>query len=252
MSNATKPEADTRRDTLPEPLAERLAVGENLEARLIECTLEARAAESDAGEPADGSIGVIVGYAAVFDSWSEPIGYWDPFIERIAKGAFDAVLRSKPDVCCLFNHKSEMLLGRTAAGSVRLSVDDRGLRYECDVPDTSLGRDIMALVKRGDLNKSSFVFRVKSHEWTEIQDGPDMRTITEIDLLIDVSPVTWPAYEQTEVAARSREAHRAAHAPPATPSDPESVQRRRGIDETVERIDQEITETEVELSELGA
>jgi HK97 family phage prohead protease len=151
-----------------------------------------------------------VGYAAVFDSDSEDLG---GFIERIAPGAFTDVLGNGPDCCCLFNHDASALLGRTTSGTLTLEQDSKGLRYLCDVADTQTGRDVLTLAARGDLNKSSFAFRVApepgSEKWFDAA-GHEVspwcgvrRIIYRIGDLADCSPVTRPAYPDSSVQARS-------------------------------------------------
>jgi HK97 family phage prohead protease len=140
-------------------------------------------------------MGKISGYAAVFNSRSDDIGW----IEEIDARAFDSVLAKNPDVVCLFNHDASMLLGRTTSGTLRLSVDARGLAYVCLLPNTNLGADVYELVARGDINASSFAFSVKRDEWTAMRDGSVKRRILEFADLNDVSPVTCPAYPATSV-----------------------------------------------------
>lgn len=140
----------------------------------------------------------IVGYAAVFESPSEDLG---GFTEVMDPHAFDAVLKARGlDVLCLFNHKDESLLGRKKSGTLRLSIDSRGLRYECDVPNTTLGCDIYELVKRGDVTTSSFSFMCRRDEWQIEPSGRVIRRILEVGNLLDVSPVIYPAYPATSVS----------------------------------------------------
>tara|TARA_R110001583_G_scaffold135046_4_gene286816 strand:- start:1938 stop:2537 length:600 start_codon:yes stop_codon:yes gene_type:complete len=146
----------------------------------------------------DNKVPMIVGYAAVFDSLSENLG---GFREQIAVGAFDAVLAD--DVRCAFNHDPSMILGRTTSGTLRISVDGTGLRYECDPPDTQVARDLMISLERKDVDQSSFRFMVDEDSWDEDDDGRVVRTIKKFKRLIDVSPVTYPAYPDTSVAQRS-------------------------------------------------
>jgi HK97 family phage prohead protease len=146
----------------------------------------------------DTSVPMIVGYAAVFNSLSENLG---GFREQISVGAFDAVLGD--DVRCAFNHDPSMLLGRTSSGTLRISVDGTGLRYECDPPDTQVARDLMVSLERKDVDQSSFRFMVDEDSWDEDDDGRVVRTIKKFKRLIDVSPVTYPAYPDTSVAQRS-------------------------------------------------
>jgi HK97 family phage prohead protease len=125
------------------------------------------------------------------------------FRERIAPGAFTEALK-RSDVRGLFNHNPSQLLGRSSAGTMRLTEGSDSLLYEIDPPDTSVARDVTALIKRGDVTGSSFAFTVRTDEWTKATTPGDLplRTIKEIDELRDVGPVTFPAYEETTVQAR--------------------------------------------------
>lgn len=136
----------------------------------------------------------ISGYGAVFDSPSEDMGWFGEMREEIDPKAFDSVMASNPDVRGLFNHDSNLVLGRTSAGTMRLSVDARGLSYEIDPPDTQFARDLMVSMRRKDITGSSFAFIVKRDQWTDNPDGSVTRRILEFDRLLDVSPVTYPAY----------------------------------------------------------
>ncbi len=131
---------------------------------------------------------VIVGHAAVFGQLSENLG---GFQERISPNAFDDVLEN--DCRCFFNHDPNHLLARTSSGTLRLSVDDKGLKYEFDVPDTTSGRDLLVSMDRGDITQSSFAFTVEDDSWDE-ENGIDIRTINKVKRLYDVSPVSIPAY----------------------------------------------------------
>lgn len=156
--------------------------------------------------PADGAAGPpkIAGYAAVFNTRSELLG--GAFYEEIAPGAFDDVLGQ--DVRGLFNHDRNYLLGRTVSGTLRLSVDSRGLAYEIDPPDSQTVRDlVLAPLARGDMSGSSFTFRIADggESWRE-EGGAVIRTITRIAELRDVGPVAFPAYPDAKAAQRSLEA----------------------------------------------
>jgi uncharacterized protein len=142
---------------------------------------------------------VIRGYAAVFNKDSEDFGGW---IERIAPGAFDDVL--KDDAVALFNHDPNLPLGRNGV-NVTLSQDERGLKYQVTLPDTTLGRDMRQLIKDEIIYQSSFAFTVRTQEWTNPKDknSPSIRTIKKVERLYDVSPVTYPAYPDTTVASRA-------------------------------------------------
>lgn len=143
---------------------------------------------------------VISGYAAVFNSLSENLG---GFREQIAPGAFDDVLTD--DVRALFNHDPNHILGRNGAGTLRLSIDAKGLKYEIDPPDTQTARDLIVSMKRGDVDQSSFAFTVENDDWNEDDDGRVIRTITKFKRLYDVSPVTYPAYTDATVGLRHLE-----------------------------------------------
>tara|TARA_R100000742_G_C4279648_1_gene104972 strand:+ start:4610 stop:5380 length:771 start_codon:yes stop_codon:yes gene_type:complete len=143
---------------------------------------------------------VVVGHAAVFNKLSENLG---GFQERILPGAFDGVLKN--DVRAFFNHDPNHLLARSSSGTLRLSVDDTGLRYEFDVPDTTSGRDLLVSLERGDITQSSFAFTVDADEWQK-EEGIDVRSISKVKRLYDVSPVSIPAYPDANdlmVAKRS-------------------------------------------------
>ena len=130
----------------------------------------------------------IRGYAAVYNSDSEWMG---GFYEQIAKGAFDEVMDN--DTRAYFNHDENLLLGRVSSGTLRLSSDERGLYYEVDLPNTSYAKDLVELMKRGDVNQSSFAFLIESDRWEE-RDGKTYRIIEKVSRLLDVSPVAQPAY----------------------------------------------------------
>ncbi len=142
----------------------------------------------------------LTGYAAVFNTWSEDLG---GFVERIVPGAFAGAL-TVSDVRALYNHDSNQLpLGRTPK-TLRLAEDDHGLRVEIDLPDTQHARDLMTSVRRGDISQMSFGFRVAENgdKWQNA-DGKITRTIRAVGELFDVSPVVFPAYPATQVAARA-------------------------------------------------
>lgn len=150
---------------------------------------------------------MLVGYGAVFYRAGEPGTEYrlaPDVVERIAPGAFDRALSQKQDARGLYNHDPNMLLGRVSAGTMRLSADARGLRYEIDLPDTQLGKDIPALISRGDLSGSSFSFRINGKTGQRFDKGDefDVRNILDVDLY-DAGPVTYPAYEGTTAAMRS-------------------------------------------------
>lgn len=136
----------------------------------------------------------IVGYAAVFSTPTD-LG---PFSEEIAPGAFAESISRGDDVRALFNHDPSAILGRTRAGTLSLGEDPTGLVARITPPDTQLGRDVVALIERGDISQMSFGFYVEDEE-SEKRNGKPHFTITRARLF-DVSPVTFPAYESTSVS----------------------------------------------------
>jgi uncharacterized protein len=144
---------------------------------------------------------LISGYAAVFNS-PTTIGDW--FTETISPGAFSRAISDNVDVRALFNHDWNNVLGRVQNGTLRLSEDERGLKFEVDLPNTSLGRDLAESLSRGDINQCSFGFIPTVEEW-DYSVEPAKRTISEVELL-EISVVSIPAYEDTEVSlVRSKE-----------------------------------------------
>jgi len=189
------------------------------EKRFIAEKVELRKAASGAAS--------LKGYAAVYNSRSYDLG---GFTEIIAPGAFDQVLADGEDVIATaLDH--EGIIGRTMSKTLRLGVDQRGLYYEVDLPDTQAGRDIAVLVERGDVRGSSFGFHVPTapeEGRCSVCGGPDcsmgdclqyaadgscLRTVKMVDRLRDVGPVVNPAYGDTEVNLRALELARKKAAP---------------------------------------
>lgn len=141
----------------------------------------------------------IQGYAAVFDSPGDAF-YWT---EVLDPHCFDAVIASNPDVRALFNHNPDYVLGRTTAGTLSLAIDARGLSYVVNPPDTQLANDLIVSMRRKDVTGSSFGFVVSRDQWTDNPDGTVTRRILEINQLLDVSPVTYPAYDAANSTVRS-------------------------------------------------
>lgn len=151
----------------------------------------------------DSETNVIEGYAAVFDS---PTDIWGMFTEIIAPGAFADAIASNDDIRALFNHDWNNVLGRTKSGTLRLSEDARGLKFEVDLPNTTLARDLSESLKRGDISQCSFGFVPTSETWDYEPEIP-VRTINSVELH-EISVVSIPAYEDTEVSLRSKEANK--------------------------------------------
>tara|TARA_R100000541_G_scaffold27601_4_gene36893 strand:- start:1599 stop:2177 length:579 start_codon:yes stop_codon:yes gene_type:complete len=162
----------------------------SLEVRQFDCK-ELRSSLNEKGE------NVVVGYAAVFDQLSEDLG---GFKEKINQRAFDKVLEN--DVVALLNHDNNIVFGRTTSGTLKLSVDERGLISEITMPNTQAAKDTIELMKRGDISKMSFGFYVDKDDWKESERG-FVREVKEVKRLTDVSLVTTPAYPQTSAAVRS-------------------------------------------------
>src|SRR5215208_6569962 len=135
----------------------------------------------------------IVGYAAVYGATAQ----LDTFSESIAPGAFADVVKDL-DCRCLLNHDPNVVLGRTKSGTLRLADDQRGLRFEVDLPESR--QDLREAVARGDLDGASFRFRVGDEQW----DG-EHRTITKVAALHDVTLATYPAYPDTSIELRTRQ-----------------------------------------------
>lgn len=145
----------------------------------------------------EGSAPKITGYAAVFDEISDDLGW---FKEKIAPGAFSRTIE-EDDIRALWNHDSNYVLGRNVAGTLELSEDEHGLKITNAPPDTQWARDLLTTIERGDVTQMSFGFLVRSETWEVLPDRSNLRTLNDVQLF-DVSPVTFPAYPQTDVSVR--------------------------------------------------
>lgn len=156
-------------------------------------------------ERSDGSM-VLDGYPILYGVKTTIAGW---FTEEIKHGAFTESIQTD-DVRALLNHDSNFVLGRNKAGTLTLVEDEKGVRCEIYLPNNSIGQDVYASVKRGDISQMSFAFWVEEEEWIQKKDELDHRTVKK-GKLMDVSPVTFPAYEETEINARAiyeaREVH---------------------------------------------
>ena len=147
---------------------------------------------------ADEDTNTFVGYAAMFNAPSQPL----PFTERIAPGAFAKTLRAKRDVRLYVNHNSDLVLASKRSGTMTLSEDERGLRVEAELPNTTYANDLRALMQAGVVDRMSFGFSVPRGGDSWSPDGKE-RELREI-VLHEVSVVTgFPAYEQTQASVRS-------------------------------------------------
>jgi HK97 family phage prohead protease len=183
----------------------------------------------------EGDDNVVVGYGSVFNTLSNELG---GFREIIAEGAFDG--RLNDDVRFLINHDG-LPLARTTNGTLKLTTDERGLKYEAKVANTSLGRDLIELMRNGTINQSSFAFVVEDDSW-EMRDGINVRTINKVSRLYDVSAVTYPAYEEASVALRSMEEWKK--------TEDEKVMKENLEKEKEEREKEEMDLTKRSLAEL--
>lgn len=148
----------------------------------------------------EGESAVIEGHAAIFDSLSQDLGFMFPFKERINKGAFKSSLE-KDDIRALWNHDANYVLGRNKAGTLELTETNKGLRVRIHPPDTQWARDLTESIRRGDVTQMSFGFVVEKETWS-VEGKEDIRTLEQVKLY-DVSPVTFPAYLDTDVGVRS-------------------------------------------------
>lgn len=159
--------------------------------------VEYRAVELDAGELRAGqgdSIGQIAGYALIFGTPSTNL----PFIEVIENHALDGVDLSK--VLALYNHDFANVLGRVDSGTLKLDVDDHGLHFTLDIPDTTLGHDVYTQIKNGNLRGLSFRFTLADggETWKNV-NGKPVRYISAISSMREISIVSVPAYDDTSV-----------------------------------------------------
>lgn len=174
-------------------------IDEEAERRVFSATIEIRGEGDEKNN--------VEGIAAVVNSTTD-LGWYQ---ERIAPGAFDEVL--KDDVVALFNHDPNYPLARTSGtGDGKLSLflnADGDLGYRFKIPNTTAGNDLKENLRNGVVSKSSFAFSIESEEWkyADKENETDLRTITKIKRLYDVSPVTYPAYNDTDVALRSLKKH---------------------------------------------
>ncbi len=140
------------------------------------------------------------GHAAVFGH----VASIDRHYEQLDRDAFAAALANPDtDIRALINHDPNLLLGRQSTGTLRVGADSEGLEFEVDLPNTTYANDLREVMDRGDLDGASFAFVPGEDRWDRAPDGRQLRTHTSVERLIDVSPVTFPAYEGAGVALRS-------------------------------------------------
>lgn len=142
---------------------------------------------------------IIEGYFALYESETE---LWEGSYEILSKGAFDNTLNN--DIRALWNHNTQFVLGRNKNNSLELRTDDKGLFGVIKLPKTQYAQDLYELVQRGDIDQASFGFNILNEDLEELASGGYRWRINEIDLH-EISVVTFPAYENTSVQARSKE-----------------------------------------------
>jgi len=159
--------------------------------------MERRTYEASELRVDEGDKAVLTGHAAVFETLS--LEMWG-FREKIAEGAFADTL-GKDDIRALWNHDTNLVLGRKSAGTLDLREDRTGLAVKINPPDWASAQ--VETIRRGDVSQMSFGFRVLEDGWDTDRNDPDLliRTIRKVQLL-EVSPVTFPAYPDTDIKAR--------------------------------------------------
>lgn len=181
----------------------------------------------------------VEGYAIVFNSQSEDLG----FREVITPSAVTEDTINTSDVFCLFNHNPDKVLARCryGEGSLSLSIDEKGLKYSFQAPNTELGNELIEHIRRGEIDGSSFAFIVSSEEGSEVWEninGTTHRTINKIECLVDVSPVWQPAYSATSVNARAKEMLNEMEKEKL-----EKLDNEKDIKPTEEQVEEETTDT---------
>ena len=185
---------------------------------------------------------ILSGYAAVFNSESKDLG---GFTEMISPTAFEGVIE-RSDVFAVLDHDRNKVLARSkmGKGSLELNIDEKGLQFRFESPNTTLGNDVLSMVKRGDLTDASFCFTVEDESWQKREDGSYLRTINKIGDLFDVAICYNGAYPEsyTEVALRSldkfKEELRAAECVEEEDSD--------DVEETNDETSEKTTEVDVD------
>ncbi|MEI4713499.1 HK97 family phage prohead protease [Bacillus cereus] len=155
---------------------------------------------------AEGGLRTITGYAVKWEMKSVTMGYWRRFKEQFKRGAFTDSL-TQDDQLALWSHDYSQVLGRTKNGTLRLFEDEIGLRFELDLADTTLGDDTYKTIKRGDVDGVSFGFQMVKEEWDESDPDNIVRSVTKAKL-VEISPVAFPAYPDSQVSARSHDPYK--------------------------------------------
>ncbi|PFM33617.1 HK97 family phage prohead protease [Bacillus cereus] len=154
----------------------------------------------------EGGPRTITGYAVKWEMKSVTMGYWRRFKEQFKRGAFTDSL-TQDDQLALWSHDYSQVLGSTKNGTLRLFEDEIGLRFELDLADTTLGDDTYKTIKRGDVDGVSFGFQMVKEEWDESNSDNIVRSVTKAKL-VEISPVAFPAYPDSQVSARSHDPYK--------------------------------------------
>ncbi|MFJ8220544.1 HK97 family phage prohead protease [Bacillus cereus] len=154
----------------------------------------------------EGGLRTITGYAVKWEMKSVTMGYWRRFKEQFKRGSFTDSL-TQDDQLALWSHDYSQVLGRTKNGTLRLFEDEIGLRFELDLADTTLGDDTYKTIKRGDVDGVSFGFQMVKEEWDESNPDNIVRSVTKAKL-VEISPVAFPAYPDSQVSARSHDPYK--------------------------------------------
>ena len=172
------------------------------------CNIQRREAADNADAPhAESNSRTVYGYAMLYDT---PTVLWEyedtQYVEVIERGAATEALKSS-DIRALFNHNPNYILARTSSNTLTVREDEKGLYFEFEAPETSTGNDLLVSIQRGDISQASFAFDISERSILREQktEGKEVVTITikKMKELYDVSPVTYPAYKDTEVSMRS-------------------------------------------------
>lgn len=165
--------------------------------KIIATDLEVRQASEDEDK-------VISGYINKFNCRSQYMGFY----EEVSEGAFDKTLADGHNIFAMYNHNNNLILGSTRGGSLRLNTDKVGLRFELKINDNiSYARDLYELVRSGDVDGCSFGFYVRDDSWSLTEEGIDLRTIKEVEL-IECTITPFPAYLDSEASCRSYEEYK--------------------------------------------
>lgn len=142
----------------------------------------------------------VTGTAVVFNQWSEDLG---GFIETIDPKAFDNV--DLEDIVLLYNHDTGAVLSRTSANTLSINIDENGLHFTGELPDTTLGKDVLTNLRNGNIQGMSFGFTIDDDDWEETENSDQLKHIIKsIGKLYEISLTPFPAYKETDVTLSER------------------------------------------------